>query len=148
MISGPTEYLYSDFEVHAILILRFRGPRNTYIAISGSHFLEDVSGETLIFENTSHSRAPWTSPFFKDVSDDSHIFEHPEIKSPMSTSPFFKDVTGETLIFNKHVLRYNPHDRDFVRTSQAKRPFRNKASPREQHLTRPGSVKFCSQDDV
>ena len=125
MISGPTEYLYSDFEVHAILILRFRGPRNTYIAISGSHFLEDVSGETLIFENTSHSRAPWTSPFFEDVSGDSPIFEDPKIKSAMSTSSFFEDVSGETLIFNKHVLRYDPHDRDFVRMSQAKLPFWN-----------------------
>ena len=68
-------------------------------AYSTYHFSEDVSGESLIFENTANSRAPWTSLFFEDVSGESLIFNIKGLRAALSTSHFFEDVSGESPIF-------------------------------------------------
>ena len=61
--------------------------------------LEDVSGESLIFESTTNSQAPWTSPFFEDVSSESCILNIRGLKIALSASNFVEDVSGDSSIF-------------------------------------------------
>ena len=68
-------------------------------------YSEDVSGETLIFKIMGLKAVFSTSHFFDDVSGESPIFEDPKIRPAISTSPFCEDVSGETLIFSRMHLK-------------------------------------------
>ena len=67
-------------------------------ALSTSHFSEDVSGETAVFEVPKIRPAISISPFSEDVSGETLIFSIRRLKTRPPTSRFGEDVSGETLV--------------------------------------------------
>ena len=77
-----------------------RAPKRCLVAArSTSHFFEDASGETAIFEVPKIRPAISTSPFSEDVSGETLLFCKRRLKIRPPTSRFGEDVSGETGFF-------------------------------------------------
>ena len=75
-------------------------PKRCHItALSTSHFSEDVSGETAVFEVPKIRPAISRSPFSEDVSGETLLFCKRRLKIRPPTSRFGEDVSGETGFF-------------------------------------------------
>ena len=62
-------------------------------------FVEDVSGETPIFEDPKIRRAISRSRCLEDVPNQTPIFSKRRLKIRPPTSRFWEDVSSETLVF-------------------------------------------------